>query len=122
MSDSVLHRMPRPPSRERHLQGGHLPFQPPALAWTPSTLPGRPVERGYIHPTHRKATAMPLPLEDYALVGNGRTAALIGRDGSIDWLCLPRFDAPACFAALLGDPGNGRWRIAPCDAQGQARR
>lgn len=53
------------------------------------------------------------PLEDYALIGNMLSAALVGHDGSIDWLCLPRFDSPACFAALLGDAGNGRWRIAP---------
>jgi GH15 family glucan-1,4-alpha-glucosidase len=53
------------------------------------------------------------PIEDYALIGDCRTAALVGRDGSIDWLCWPRFDAPACLAALLGDAGNGRWLIAP---------
>ena len=52
-------------------------------------------------------------IEDYALIGNTRTAALVGRDGSIDWLCLPRFDSEACFAALLGDKKNGRWLIAP---------
>lgn len=52
-------------------------------------------------------------IEDYALIGNARTAALVGRDGSIDWLCVPRFDSGACFAALLGDDGNGCWRIAP---------
>jgi GH15 family glucan-1,4-alpha-glucosidase len=56
---------------------------------------------------------MTLPLEDYALIGDTQTAALVGRDGSIDWMCLPRFDAPACFAALLGGEQNGRWRIAP---------
>ena len=56
---------------------------------------------------------MPSRIEDYALIGDCRTAALVGRDGSIDWFCWPRFDSPACFAALVGDNGNGRWRIAP---------
>ena len=56
---------------------------------------------------------MPLRIEDYALIGDLHTAALVGADGSIDWLCLPRFDSPACFAALLGDEGNGRWQIVP---------
>jgi GH15 family glucan-1,4-alpha-glucosidase len=54
-------------------------------------------------------------IEDYALIGDTHTAALVGRDGSIDWLCLPRFDAGACFARLLGDSDNGRWLIAPAE-------
>ncbi|MDA5283246.1 glycoside hydrolase family 15 protein [Streptomyces sp. NPDC054904] len=55
-------------------------------------------------------------IEDYALIGDLMTSGLVGRDGSIDWLCLPRFDSAACFAALLGDQENGHWRIAPTGA------
>src|SRR6516165_10784617 len=56
---------------------------------------------------------MPSRIEDYALIGDCETAGLIAKDGSLDWLCLPRFDSGACFAALLGSPENGRWQIAP---------
>jgi len=56
---------------------------------------------------------MTLPLEQYGLIGDCQTAALVGADGSIDWLCLPRFDSQACFAALIGTPEHGRWLLAP---------
>jgi GH15 family glucan-1,4-alpha-glucosidase len=59
---------------------------------------------------------MSKPIEDYALLGDGETAALVGRDGSIDWLCWPRFDDDACFAALLGTQENGHWSISPVAA------
>ena len=61
-------------------------------------------------------------IEDYALLGDLQAAALVGRDGSVDWLCLPRFDSPACFAALLGGEDAGRWRLAPAGASRAARR
>ena len=62
-------------------------------------------------------------IEDYGLIGNLRTAALVGRNGSLDWLCLPRFDSDACFAALLGDERHGRWLLAPSgEVRGITRR
>ncbi len=65
---------------------------------------------------------MSSPIEDYALLGDGQTAALLNRDGSIDWLCWPRFDDDACFAALLGKGENGHWTIAPAEPVTQRRR
>ena len=65
---------------------------------------------------------MPNRIEDYALIGNQETVALVGRDGSVDWMGMPRFDSPACFSALLGKPEHGRWLIAPVGPDVQVTR
>ena len=55
-------------------------------------------------------------IEDYGLIGDLQTAGLVGRDGAVDWLCLPRFDSASCFSALLGDERHGRWLVAPASS------
>ena len=65
---------------------------------------------------------MSMRIQDYALLGDGRSAALVDRHGSVDWLCWPTFDGDTCFAALLGDARHGCWRITPRDPVIQAVR
>jgi len=63
-----------------------------------------------------------VPIEDYAMIGDCHTAGLVSKQDSIDWLCLPHFDSPACFAALVGAPENGHWSISPAEPARAIRR
>src|SRR5581483_335020 len=85
----------------------------------PADAAGIRVAQPVLRPrTAPRRPAMPARIEDYALLSDLHTAALVSRDGSVDWLCFPRFDSGACFAALLGTPEHGRWLLAPA---GRAR-
>src|SRR4051794_29060811 len=81
---------------------------PSAIDATPCGLASRAVTDG--------PAARSTPLEEYALLGDRRTAALVSRAGSVDWWCTPRFDSAACFAALLGTAAHGRFLVAPAGA------
>ena len=90
--------------------------------WDPKKDGGLPTPLSNMAPRQGARTAMSRPIEDYGIIGNAYTAALVSRDGSIDWLCLPRFDSELVFAALLGEPKHGRWLLAPEDPEARCSR
>ncbi len=100
----------------------------PASAFLLHLVDGRPLPRNYrqsesIGDLFRlPGRAMSKPIEDYGFIGNMLSGGLVSRDGSMDWLCLPRFDSDACFAALLGTEEHGYWRITPVSESAQFRR
>jgi hypothetical protein len=103
----IVHEL-NPPTESR---SPVIPQIKPNLKQASATVGARPSARA----TTSLRSDLPLAIEDYALIGDCITAALVGRNGSIDWLCWPRFDSNACFAALLGTSEHGRWQIRPAD-------
>jgi carbohydrate kinase (thermoresistant glucokinase family) len=95
------------------------PAPPPVTPRGPQTHPSTQTVAGR---AQFIGSDLPLDIEDYALIGDCTTAALVGRNGSIDWLCWPRFDSGALFAALLGTSEHGRWRISPADPRPRTSR
>src|SRR5881227_4401862 len=71
---------------------------------------------------HVRGPRRPARIEDYGFLSDTQSGALVSRDGCVDWLCLPRFDSPACFASLLGEPKNGHWRFFPEEEVVETRR
>src|SRR5205807_8468437 len=108
--------------RDRHRRARARPARMAALRVRPGRRVQRPSGDDRERPDRGRAAGldrvsrrlrMALRIEDYAVIGDTHTVALVGRNGSIDWLCLPSFDSGACFAALLGEPRHGRWLLAP---------
>src|SRR5262245_27080818 len=104
-------RTPLPPTRTCAWRGGEKMHGTKLLR-----------RRFFLQCPQRGRCGLSSAIEDYALIGDCHTAALVSRGGSIDWLCWPAFDSDACFAALLGNEQNGRWKIAPKAKQFDIRR